>query len=143
MSNILDFMGGEVVEDERVALAQLRTKHLLEIDCEHFGIDGALHQKGGFNAFMPQGRNKGGTLPVAVRDRTQTTFAERGAPIVAGQLGVQPRFINKDQATDVPVGLLPSPKPPGGLNISAVLLGGARRFFYTSGPVAPAGATKR
>jgi len=142
-ADIMDFVGGEVVEDERVSLAQLWTEHLLKISGENFGIDGTFDQKGSFNAFMAQGRNKGGALPVAVRDGAQTTPAFQRAAIMAGHPGVQACFINKHQSTDIPFGLLPSPNLPGGFNIRPILLGGARRFFYSSNPVVRAGATKR
>src|ERR1035441_345508 len=159
----MDFVGGEVVEDDRIALAQMWTKHLLKISRENLGIDGAFDQTGSFDAFMAQGRNESGTLPVAVRDGADTTLAHRAATMVAGHLGVQACFINKHQLADmapgpggvqacfinkhqlaaIPVGLLPSPKPPGGFNIRPILLGGARRFFYSSDRVVPDGATKR
>lgn len=140
--DVLDFVSGEVVEDERVTLAQLWTKHLLQISREHLGIDGTFDQKRSFDAFMAQGRNEGGALPVAVRDGTDTTLSPRAATPVAGHFGVQARFINEDQMANIPVGLLPSPKPPGGFYIGPILLGGARRFFYSSDPVVPSGATK-
>ena len=142
-TDILDFMGGEVVEDERVALAQLWTEHLLQINRKNLGIDGAFDQKGSFDAFMAQGRNKGGALPVAVRDGTDTTLAHRTATMVAGHLGVQASFINKHQLPDIPARLLPAPKPPGGFNVRPILPGGARRFFYSTDRVVPDGATKR
>ncbi len=142
-TDILNFMGGEVVEDERVALAQLWTEHLLQINRENLGIDGAFDQKGRFDAFMAQGRNESGTLPVTVRDGAETTLAHQAATMVAGHLGVQTGFINKHQPADIPAGLLPAPKPPGGFNVRPILLGGARRFFYSSNRVVPAGATKR
>ncbi len=78
---------------------------------------------------MAQGRNEGGALPVAVWDGTDTTLACRAAAPVAGHFGVQACFIDEDQMADIPAGLLPSPKPPGGFNIGPILLGGARRFF--------------
>ena len=143
LADVMDFVGGEVVQDERVALAQLWTEHLLKISRENLGIDGAFDQKGSFDAFMAQGRNEGGTLPVAVRDGTETTLAHRAATMVAGHLGVQAGFINEHQLANIPVGLLLSPKPPGGFDIRPILLGGARRFFYSSNRVVPAGATKR
>jgi hypothetical protein len=143
LADVMDFVGGKVVEDERVALAQLWTEHLLQISCENLGIDGAFDQKGSFDAFMAQGRNEGGALPVAVRDGTDTTLAYRATTMVAGHLGVQACFIDKNQMANIPVGLLPAPKPPGGFNIRPILLGGARRFFYSSDPVVPSGATKR
>lgn len=139
----LDFVGGEVVEDERVALTQLWTEHLLKINRENLGIDGTFDQKGRFDAFMAQGCNEGGALPVAVRDGADTTLTYRTATMVAGHLGVQARFINKHQLADIPVGLLPSPNLPGGFNVRPILLGGARRFFYSSDRVVPGGATKR
>jgi hypothetical protein len=135
-------MGGEVVEDERVPRAQLWTEHLLKISRENLGIDRAFDQKGRFDAFMAQGRNKSRALPVAVRDGAETTLAQRTATMVTGHLGVQACFINKHKLTNIPVGLLPAPKPPGGFNIRPILLGGARRFFYSSNPVVPSGATK-
>ena len=142
-TDILDFMGGEVVEDQRVTLAQLWTEHLLQINRENLGIDRAFDQKGRFDAFMAQGRNESGTLPVTVRDGTQTPLAHQAASMVAGQLGVQAGLINKHQLADIPAGLLPSPKTPGGFNVRPILLGGARRFFYSSDRVVPNGATKR
>ena len=143
LADVMDFVGGEIVEDERVTLAQLRTEHLLKISREHLSIDGAFDQKWRLDAFMAQGRNEGGALPVAVRDGADTTLAYRAAAMVAGHLGVQAGFINKHQLADIPVRLLPSPMPPGGFNVRPILLGGARRFFYSSAPVVPAGATKR
>ena len=92
---------------------------------------------------MAQGRNKGGALPVAVRDGTDTTLAYRATTTVAGHLGVYTGFINKHQSADIPVGLLTAPKPPGGFNIRPILLGGARRFFYSSDRVVPDDATRR
>jgi len=142
-ADIMDFVGGEIVKDERIAPAQLRTEHPLQINREHLGIDGAFDQKGRFDAFMAQGRNEGVTLPVAVREGTEATLAPRTATTVAGQGGIQAGFINKHQLADIPAGLLLSPMPPGGFNVGPILLGGARRFFYSSDPVVPAGATER
>jgi hypothetical protein len=62
------------------------------------------------------------------------------ATIQTGQLGIQARFVDEHQPADIPVRLLPAPKPPGGFNVRSILLGGARRFFLNSGPTAPAGA---
>jgi hypothetical protein len=56
--------------------------------------------------------------------------------MVAGHLGVQTRFIDEDQLANIPAGLLPAPKLSGGFDIRALLLGGARRFFYSSDLVA-------
>jgi hypothetical protein len=142
-ADVLDFVSGEVVEDERIARAQLRTEHLLKISGENLGIDGAFDQKGRCDAFMAQSRNEGGALPVAVRDSADTTLAHQATTMVAGHLGVQTGFVNKHQLANIPTRLLPAPKPPGDFNVRPILLGGARRFFYSSDRVVPSGAIKR
>jgi hypothetical protein len=139
----LYLMGGEVVEDERIALLQVRTEHLLKIDREDLGIHGSFHQEGGVDAFVAQGRQEGGTLPMPMGDGAEATLPDRAAAMNPGQLGVQTRFIDKHQPADIPIGLLPAPKLPCGFNIGTSLLGGARRFFYSSSPTAPADAIKR
>ena len=102
LADVLDFVGGEVVEDERLARTQLGTKHLLKVSRENLGINGACDQKGSFDAFMAQGRNEGGALPVAVRHGAETTLTQRTATIMAGQLGVQACFINEHQLANRP-----------------------------------------
>jgi hypothetical protein len=42
LADVMDFVGGEVVQDERIALAQLRTEHLLKISRENLGINGTF-----------------------------------------------------------------------------------------------------
>jgi hypothetical protein len=69
-------------------------------------------------------------------------LTHRTATIVASHLGVQAGFINKHQSADIPVRLLPSPKSSSGFNIRPILLGSARRFFYSSDPIVPSDATK-
>ena len=134
----LDFMGGKVVQNKGVARSELRTEHLLEIDREDLGINRAFDQEWGGDAFLAQGGNEGGALPVAVRDGAQAPLAQRAAAMVAGQLGVQTGFVDKHQAVEIPVRLLVPPAGPGGFDVRPFLLGGARRFFYNS---IPSGAT--
>jgi hypothetical protein len=80
-------------------------------------------------------------LPVAMRDGAETTLPPRAAAIMTGQLGVHPCFVDKDQSADIPIRLLLAPKLAGGVDIRPLLLGGARRFFYSSIPAVPADAT--
>lgn len=81
---------------------------------------------------MPERRQKGGTLPMTVRQRADAAFPAGAATTQAGQFGVEAGFINKNQARCVPIGLLAPPKGARAFNVGAVLLGGARRFFYSS-----------
>jgi hypothetical protein len=125
----LNLVRGQIVQNERIALMQARREHLLEINRENLCIDRSVHQKRCFNLFVAQGRNEGGTLPMTVWKGAQTTFASGTAAIQTGQLGVQPRFINKDQTADIPAALLAAPKRPRPFNVGSILLGGARRSF--------------
>jgi hypothetical protein len=91
-----------------------------------------------------QGRDKRGSLPVAMRNGADATPASWTAPLEPGHLGVQARFVDEDQALVVPAGLGPAPTGPGGgLDVRPILLGGARRFFYSSSRGGRAGAKGR
>jgi len=63
------FVSGEVVEDDEIALAQFGTEHLLEVSGEDFAIEGSFDEKRCRDGVEPQRRQKGGALPVAVRNR--------------------------------------------------------------------------
>ena len=71
---------------------------------------------------------------MTVGDRSHTASAYTTTPIESGHLGVESGFVDKDQPLDVPVGLLPAAKSPSQFNVGSILLGGARRFFYSSTP---------
>jgi hypothetical protein len=132
--NALNFVGGQIVQNERVSGLQAGNEYLLEIDQKDFGVHGPIHQKRGGDLFLTQRRQKGGALPMAVRYRAQATFAAGATTIQAGQLGVEAGLINKDQPRCVPSRLLAPPKSARPFNVGPVLLGGARRFFYNSTP---------
>lgn len=125
----LNFVRGQIVQNERVSGLQAGNEYLLEINQEDFGIHGPIHQKGGDDLFLTQRRQKSGTLPMAMRYRAQATFTARTATVQASQLGVEAGFINKDQPRCVPSRLLTPPKSARPFNVGPVLLGGARRFF--------------
>ena len=114
---------------------------MLEIHQEDLGIQWPLHQKGSGDLFVAQGRQKRRTLPMTVREGTPAAFAPATAAIQTGQLGIQPRFVNKHQTSDIPGGLLLPPQGARPLNVGPVLLGGARRFFYNSAPSGAGDAT--
>ena len=139
--DVLDLVGREVVEDDGVARAQLRTEHMLKIGGEDIGIDGAFDQERGLDPFMTQGGDKGGGLPMTVRDGAGTTLSHKAASVTAGHLGIEARLVDKDQPSGVPVRLALPPTRSGRLNVGPILLGGARRFFYSSGRAGRAGAT--
>lgn len=79
---------------------------------------------------MAQGGDKGGCLPVAMRDRRQAALAKDRTPVEASHLGVQSGLIEEDQSLRLPFSLLGAPALAGGQEVLPVLLGGAQRFFY-------------
>jgi len=129
LAHALDLVRGQIVQNERVARLQAGPEHLLEINDEDLRIDRSVHQKRGCNLFLAQGRNEGGTLPMAVRHRTSTALAAGAPAIQPGQFGVPTGLINKDQPADIPTALLAPPQRPRPFNVGPVLFGGARRFF--------------
>jgi len=143
LANALDLVRRQIVQNERVAWLQARAEHLLEINREDCGIDGSVDQKRGCNLFVAQGGNEGRALPMTMGHRAQATLATGTAAIQSGQLGVQTGFIDKDQPAHIPIPLLASPNRPRPFNIGPVLLGGARRFFYSSTPSGGGDATTR
>ena len=130
--NALNFVRGEIVQDQRVSGLQTGNEHLLEVDQEDFGVHRAIDQKRGGDLFLTERRQKGGTLPTTVRYGAHASFTAGTATVQASQLGVEAGFINKDQTRCVPIGLLAPPKGARTFNVGAVLLGGARRFFYNA-----------
>ena len=88
--DVLDFVGGEVIEDDGVTLAQFGTEDVLQISGEDIGIDGSFDQEGGRDTFMAQGGDKRRGLPVTMRDGAAATLSHRAAPIAAAILVLRP-----------------------------------------------------
>lgn len=78
---------------------------------------------------------------MAVRYGGDTALADWRPPVKPGHLGIEPGLVDEDQAARIPMRLLLSPGEAGGLNVGPILLGGARRFFYSSTPARRSGAT--
>ena len=133
----------QVVEDDDIARLQLRAKYLAHISGEDLGVGGAGDQEGRVDAFAAQGGNKGGRLPVAVRNGSDAALSPGAAPVQTRQLGVERGLIDEDQTPLIPAGLVSAPPAPGQRDIRTLLLGGVRRFFYSSDPAGRAGATAR
>lgn len=122
-------MGGEVVEDDDVSLFEFGAKSCLEIGGEDVGIDSSFNQEGSGDFIMPQGGDKGGGVPVAVRHFAQATLVMQRPSIVTSHFGVESGLIDEDQMFHVPEGLLTLPVNAGCGNVRPILLGGVRRFF--------------
>lgn len=133
----------QVVEDDDIAGFELWAKHLAHIDREDFGIGGARDQEGRIDPLPAQRGDKGGGLPVAVRHGSDAALPPETASVQTRQLGVERGLIDENQPPVVPARLVPAPPGPGESDIRPLLLGGVRRFFYSSDPAGRAGATAR
>ena len=142
-SDALHFMGGEVVEDDDVALLEFGTENMPQIGGEDLGVERSLDQERSLDTFRTQGGDEGGALPVAVGDGPDAAMAHRATPIESSHLGVESGFVDKDQTLAVPLGLVRSPPGAGRFDIRPILLGGARRFFYSSSRGGRVGARGR
>jgi len=91
----MDFVRGQIVQNQRVARMQARHEHSLEIHQKDLGIQRPIHQKRSGDLFVAQGRQKRRTLPMTVGEDTSATFALGAAAIQTGQLGMEARFVNK------------------------------------------------
>lgn len=136
------FVRGKVVADDDVAAVKFRGEHLLEVGQEQGSLHGAVEQERSTQAVVPQSHDQSRSAPMAVRDAGMAALPADGTSVQAGHFGVQARFIQEDQTANVPAPLPAAPPPAGLFNVGPVLLVGAQRFFYSSTPAAPAGATE-
>jgi hypothetical protein len=81
-------------------------EHLLEMAEENL----AIHQQRGGDFCLAQCRQKGGTLPMTVRDRAPAALTAGTPAMQACQLGVEAGFINKDPMRRIPSRLLAPPQ---------------------------------
>ena len=138
-----DFVGGEIVEDDDVALFEFGTQHGSQIRGEDFRVDRAFDQKRSRDFLRPQRGDEGGALPVAVGNRRETTAAPGAASVTPRHLGVEAGLVDEDQPRTIQRGLRLAPTLPRGFDVGPLLLGGVDRFFYSSGPGGRAGARVR
>ena len=119
----------EVVHDNDVAGLERGHENLFDIGFEARPVDRAIEDEGSGYAIATQGREKGQRLPMAVRQ----LGLQRLAPVIpaaqARHVGLDPGFVDEDQAAGRNPGLVfaPPETPPG--YVKPVLLGGVNGFF--------------
>src|SRR6266446_342812 len=99
--------------------------------------------QGSTEPVLTQRRDEGGRVPVTVRHPRPAALSKAGPAVEACHLGVQARFIEEDESLSFPAFLRSAPPSTSHSQIGPVLFGGAQRFFYSSSPGAPVGATRR
>src|SRR4051812_37874508 len=94
----VDLVTGKIVTDDQVAGGEFWGEDFLEIGDEHGAVHRTIDQERSAEPVMPQRGEEGGGLPVAVRHRTQTARAALGPAVASCEFGVEPRFVEEDQA---------------------------------------------
>jgi len=77
----VNFVRGEIIQDQRVSGLQGGQEHFLEVSQEDFGVHRAVNQKRSGDLFLAQRCQKSGTLPMTVRYGAHTPFTA-GTPTV-------------------------------------------------------------
>lgn len=80
---------------------------------------------------------------MAVRHRSYATLARGGTPTQPSHLGVEARFVDKQEIPGVEYLLELLPGLTLEDDVRPILLGGAWSFFYRSDPDDPSGAKER
>jgi hypothetical protein len=143
LANPGHLVGRKIIADDDVTGLQFRGKHLLDISQEHGAFHGAIEQQWSREAVVTQGSDECRSAPMAMRHAGMTALSARGTSVKARHFCVEPCFIQEDQPTNIPEGLLAAPLLASCLDIRPVLLRGAQRFFYSSSSDDQAGATER
>jgi hypothetical protein len=95
----------EVVHDDDVARLKLWDEKLLDIGAEAFAVDWTVEQARSGEAVAAQGAKEGQRPPVAMRREASHPFAFRPPPTQWSHVGLDPGFVDKDQALRVEFGL--------------------------------------
>ncbi len=90
------FMWREVVHDHHISSAQCRPQHRLHINAKDFRIGRGVNRHAGGGAIDADGTDHRGRLPAPLGNGSRHSLATLGAPAQAGQVGLGPRFIQKD-----------------------------------------------
>lgn len=124
-------VGRQVVHDHDIAVAQRRAEDLLDVGQEPPPGHRTIQHHWCREAAQAQAGDKGGGLPVAVRDAGAQPLAAGAAPVQAGHLGRGAGLVEEHQLGRVKVRLRLEPRLPRRGDVRAVLLGRMRGFFYT------------
>ena len=125
-------MGGEVVENDDVALFERRGKLRRDIGLEDAAVHRGIDDKGRRQAVASQPGDEGLGLPVPERRPGLEPLALRTAATQPCHLGVGAGFVDEDQPVPLKPHLRLTPGDPFLArlpDVRAILLAGQQRFF--------------
>ena len=125
----LALVGGQIVHHHDVAALQCRHEALFEIAAEDCAIHWFVDHEGGGHGVMSEAGDKGGDLPMTVRDFGDQALPTFGAASEPGHVGAGAGLIDEDQAYGVKQRLIGFPERAGDGHVGAILLAGVYGFF--------------
>jgi hypothetical protein len=123
------FMAAEIVHDDDVARLKLRNENLLNIGAEAFTVDRTVKQARRGEAVAAQGAKESQRPPVAVWCEAPHPLAFWRPSAQWGHIGLDPGFVDKDQAPGIEPGLPGVPALASTCDVGACSLEGEQRFF--------------
>lgn len=129
LAGCLTFMRAEIVEYHDIARLESWSQYLFDIGGEEFAVDWAVDDAGGVDPVMPESRDEGERLPVAIRNLGVETLASRRPTTQRRHVGLYPGLVNKDKpaGSDPSLMGLPALAFPG--DVRPILLGRQNSFF--------------
>ena len=124
-----DFVSGEIVDDDDVAGRQARDEAAIEVGEEDIAVHRPIDDERGDEAVRAQPADKGGDLPMAVRDAADQALAA-AAPATDGRhVRARPGLVDEDETARIKQGLSRDPLAARRGDVGALLLGRVHDFF--------------
>ena len=129
MAHAVDCVRGEVVGNHHVTGLQRRYEDLFDVGEEAGPVHRAVEDPGGGEPRHPQRGDEGAALPPPLGGVIGDPLAAKAAPIAPQEIGGDPAFIQKDEASRVERRGSRRPLRAGGRDVGVVVFGRAYRFF--------------
>ncbi len=125
----VDFVRGEVVGNHHVTGLQRRYEDLFDVGEEAGPVHRAIEDPRRGEPRHPQRGDEGTALPPTLGRVIGDPLAAKAAPIAPQEIGGDPAFIQKDEASRVERRGSRRPLRAGGRDVGAIVFGRAYRFF--------------
>lgn len=122
-------MGGQVVHDDGITLAEGRDQPAVDLDLERRTVHRSIKNHGGGHAAQAQGACEGRRLPMAVRDRGAAALTARSLPAQPSHFGRSNGLINEDQSLGTGGVLVCEPDFATSSDVGPFLLGSVCGLF--------------
>lgn len=135
------FVTAQVVGNDDVAGPERGTEEIPDVGQKRCPIHRAIHERSR-QAVMAQSGERGGGLPVTVRNGTDTALPLVGPAIAPRHPGAGAGFVKKHQPRGIKLALPSLPLTTRLLHVRPFLLAGVQGFFLGSSPSGWADATE-